>query len=85
MDAASVQYNSTFLVVGGITALNTGQELDSIYQYEATTESWELLPQTLSSPTYSHTAFMVPASIFPKCPPVQYLMTMGGEYRKDAG
>ena len=80
-DAASVQFNGTLLVVGGYVEEDSGYT-NKIYEYLPLTESWRELPAKLSQAASQSVAYMVPASIFPECPPVQYLMTMGGEYRK---
>ena len=78
--AASVPFNGTFLLVGGSLDGGIG-ESDKIYESLPLTESWRELSAKLSQATSQSVAFMVPASIFPECPPIQYLMTIGGEYR----
>ena len=80
IDAAGVQFNGTLLVVGGYVVEELGWS-DKILEYLPLTESWRELPAKLSQGSQDSVAFMVPASIFPECPPVRYLMTMGGEYR----
>ncbi len=45
---ASVQYEDTFLLVGG--DINSAEELDTIYQYNQTSETWTLRPERLSTP-----------------------------------
>ena len=67
-DAASVQFNGTFLVVGGYVAEESDTD-DRIYEYATSTETWRLLPVTLNRTYQYHTAFMVPKSIFPVCDP----------------
>ncbi len=44
---SSVQYEDTFLLVGGH---NGGQYLDTIYQYNQSSETWILRPERLSAP-----------------------------------
>ncbi len=44
---SSVQYEDTFLLVGG---RNVDQYLDTIYQYDQTSETWILREERLSSP-----------------------------------
>ena len=82
-DAASVQFNGTLLIVGGFIGypIGDGGYSDKIYEYLQLTESWRELSARLSQSTSQSVAFMVPAPTFPECPPVKYLMTIGGEYR----
>ncbi len=47
-DMASVQYEDTFLVIGGFDGSST--RLDTIYQYDPNSESWVLRPERLASP-----------------------------------
>ncbi len=51
--SASVQYEDTFLLLGGY---DSGLYLDTIYQYNQTLETWILRPETLSTPKYSMAA-----------------------------
>ncbi len=44
---SSVQYEDTFLLVGG---RNVSQYLDTIYQYDQTSETWILREERLSTP-----------------------------------
>ncbi len=44
---SSVQYEGTFLLVGG---LDSSQELDTIYQYNQELETWILREEKLSRP-----------------------------------
>ncbi len=46
-DMSSVQYEDTFLLVGG---RNSSHEIDTIYQYDQTSETWILRPERLSIP-----------------------------------
>ena len=45
---ASVQYEDTFLLVGGETTYS--KYLDTIYQYDQTSETWILREERLSTP-----------------------------------
>ena len=65
-DAASVQFNGTFMVVGGYVE-EQGDTDNRIYEYVPSTRTWRLLPVTLKRSYQYHTAFMVPESIFPTC------------------
>ncbi len=62
-DAATVQYGSTFLLVGGQTG-DTAYS-DAILMYDD--GSWQELQATLSSPRELVQATMVDASSFPHC------------------
>ena len=66
--AASVQFNGTFMVVGGYIYSEDLYD-DRIYEYEPASETWRHLPVTLKGGNRYHTAFMVPKSIFPACGP----------------
>ena len=57
---ASVQYEDSFLIVGGYS-FNDG-ELDTIYRFNVIDNSWDLLPQRLGFPKYEIAAFLVPES-----------------------
>ncbi len=45
---SSVQYEDTFLLVGGDST--GGESLDTIYQYNQTSETWNARPERLSTP-----------------------------------
>ena len=61
---AVAQVEDTFYVVGG--GSGTGM-LDTIYRFEGSDESWQLVPNRMKSARYWHTAMIVNASIFPTC------------------
>ena len=59
------QHDNMFYVVGGID--DGDNRLDTIYRYEATDESWQLMPNRMKFGRYEATSMMVNASIFPSC------------------
>ena len=62
------QHDGTFYVVGGETDPTfPATRLDTIYQYEASDESWRLMPNRMKYERYGATPMMVNASIFPTC------------------
>ena len=66
---AVAQDEDSFYIVGG-SDTNIGatlRDMDTIYRYEATTESWQIMPNRMKHGRYSPTAMMVKRSIFPKC------------------
>ena len=80
--ATVVPYLQSFILVGGYTYMEG--YLDSVLFYEVDSDSWTKLDVTLPRKAHTVSAMMVDRSIFPDCaPPVKYLMTMGGEYRKE--
>ena len=60
-----VQHDNTFYVVGGIDG--DDKVLDTIYRYEASDESWQLMPNRMKFARLGATSMMVNASIFPSC------------------
>jgi len=63
---ALAQVEDTFYVVGG-QATTKGVDLDTIYRFESSDESWQLMPNRMKYPRYGATAMIVNASIFPTC------------------
>ena len=50
------------LLVGGFSQ-EDGNVLDTILRLSASNGDWELLPQTLETPRFGHTAFFVPNKV----------------------
>ena len=65
--AFTVPYQDSFLMVGGGSDTPSIGFLDTIYKYEADTDSWVLLDQKLSRQLIWTMAMMVDADIFPSC------------------
>ena len=59
------QHDNTFFVIGGED--DNGNLLDTIYRYEASDESWQLMPNRMKFARSGATSMMVNASIFPTC------------------
>ena len=55
---ASVQYEDTFIIVGGLSSRRT----DQIIKFDVKTEDWIILPQHLQAPRDIFTAFLIPDS-----------------------
>ena len=65
IDAPAIaQVEDTFYVVGGFSP---DGDLDTIYRFEGSDESWQLMPNRMKAPRYAATAMIVNASIFPTC------------------
>ncbi len=60
-DMASVQYEDSFLLVGGFGTVSGS--LDTIYQYNQTSETWILRPERLSAPKYAMGAVLAQPSV----------------------
>ena len=62
------QQGNTFYLVGGETDPTFPvTRLDTVYRYEASDESWTLMPNRMKSERYGATAMTVDASLFPSC------------------
>ena len=61
------QHDNTFYVVGGWDGFDTESRFDTIYRYEASDESWQLMPNRMKIARNGATAMIVNASIFPNC------------------
>lgn len=61
---AVAQHDETFYVVGGY---DSDSVLDTIYRYEVSSESWQLMPNRMKYARDVPTAMMVNSSIFPAC------------------
>ena len=62
------QHDKTFYLVGGeVDPTFPISHVDTIYQYEASDESWRLMPNRMKYERYGVTAMMVDASMFPAC------------------
>ena len=59
------QHDDTFYVIGGVDG--DSNLLDTIYRYEASEESWQLMPNRMKFARFGATSTMVNASIFPTC------------------
>ena len=66
-DMAVAQDEDSFYIVGGRDSHVGGRDMDTIYRYEATAESWQIMPNRMKHGRRSPTAMMVKRSIFPKC------------------
>ena len=67
-NAKSVQIDdATFALVGGIDKRDPSRYLDSVYLYNAGTDTWTRLPEGLTQPKHSVTAFYVDRAPFPDC------------------
>ena len=66
--AYAVPYEDSFLIVGGGGSDVSGTGfLDTIYKYEADTDSWAMLDTRLPRPTVWTMAMLVDSEIFPPC------------------
>ena len=65
MEATSVPYDNSFLIVGGVGDL--GQLSDLIYRYDTGKDSWVLLDARLPTAASFVAASMVNSYIFPSC------------------
>ena len=63
------QHDNTFYVVGGYTGEGPGGEtrFDTIYRYEASDESWQLMPNRMKIGRNGATAMIVNSTLFPTC------------------
>ena len=64
---AVAQHDETFYIVGGYNGNIIGGIFDTIYKYEASDESWQLMGNRMKTSRYRATAMMVNASLFPTC------------------
>ena len=70
--ATVVQLGESFLLVGGYYEADdfpiwTDGDLDTIWKYEHSTDSWTLLDTKIPFPCYVPIALMVDIDIFPSC------------------
>ena len=63
---AVAQHEDTFYIVGGGGGYE-GPPFDTIYRYEISDESWQLMPNRMKYARFGATAMMVDSSIFPTC------------------
>ena len=61
---AVAQDEDSFYIVGGE---DWAGDANTIHRYEATNESWKIMPNRMKHGRTSPTAMMVKRSIFPKC------------------
>jgi hypothetical protein len=61
--AGLVQYEDTFIIIGGV---GSGY-LDTVYEYNIETDSFDPLPVTLKKARYGHIAMAIESSNFPEC------------------
>ncbi len=62
--SAAVQYQDSFVVVGGNQGLNF---TSSIFKYEVVSHEWTRMPGQLAQAKSSVAATLVPRSAFPEC------------------
>ena len=68
--AAVAQHDDTFYLVGGYKYdydIGAPVYFDTIYRYEASSESWRLMPNRMKYGEDGVTAMIVNSSIFPTC------------------
>ena len=56
-NAAIVQWNDTFIMVGG---KNEAGNLKTLWKFDVLDQKWQLMDEPLPTPRYKHTAFLVP-------------------------
>ena len=61
------QHEDTFYILGGYISIFQSVLFDTIYRYEASDESWQLMPNRMKYGRFGATAMMVNASLFPTC------------------
>ena len=61
------QHDDTFYILGGYSINSQNILFDTIYMYEASDESWRLMPNRMKYGRFGATAMMVNASLFPTC------------------
>ena len=59
--SSSVPYQDSFLIVGG-RSYSFGDDLDTIFKYNADLDQWDQFQQTLRYARYDFAAFLVPDS-----------------------
>ena len=65
---AVAQHDETFYIVGGMARTGDGiARFDTVYRYEVSDESWQLMPNRMKYDRQGATAMMVNSSIFPAC------------------
>lgn len=58
--AASVQFEDSFLAVGGLETRSIDQYYDSILRYDEIVDDWFVMPQKLRVPRALYDVFFVP-------------------------
>ena len=67
VESSVAQLDDTFYILGGYISIFQPDLFNTIYRYEASDESWQLMPNRMKYGRFGATAMMVNASLFPTC------------------